>query len=145
MAAPGYLTVLAAVVVAAVLVASLVAIAGVLVDVDRQLGAVIDVVGAIVTSTAPVPDVVGAIAGDLGEAQRGLTTLLERKAGGAAAAADLVASVDPLARSAPEPTSNGATAPVAVPTAAPPRPAPRRPVVPAGRRGGFRFPSDWQQ
>lgn len=147
MHAAALVTILLSAIVAVALVTMLVAIARVLVGVDRQLGVVVDAVGAIIVATEPVAEVVASIDRDLDVSQAGLAALLERKAGGAAAAAALVASVDPLAAPARAP------APLTPPPLTPPPVAAvtngssplLRPAVPIGHRGGFRVPSDWQR
>ena len=95
-------TILIAVVVVLTLVAFLVAIARVLVGVQRAHGTVIAAVGTIVSKTEPVAEVVASLNGHLDRASGGLTDLLESKLG-ASAAAELVASVDPLTVTATKP------------------------------------------
>ncbi|MDQ3631686.1 MAG: hypothetical protein M3417_10550 [Actinomycetota bacterium] len=92
-------TILLAVLIVLTLVGFLIAIARVLVGVQKALETVIAAVGTIVTRTEPVAYVVESLNGNLDKASGGLTSLLESKVG-AAGAAELVASVDPLAASA---------------------------------------------
>ncbi len=170
MPAAAIATIILAVVVVLVLAIALLAIARVLVDVNKQLGAVIGAVGEITARTEPVNDVVGSIDTDLGTARDVLTSLLESKVG-ADGAAELIASVDPLAAAQaeadhtirysrqeeppPPPASAGARAsllPVEPPTEAEPTgPAPAEPVFddpePPTRSsfsggGGIRFGAD---
>jgi len=96
MPAAAVLTIIAAVVVIVVLAVFLLTIARVLLGVNRQLEAVIASVGTIATKTEPVNGVVRSITGNLGSAADELSSLLESKVG-ADGAAELVASVDPLA------------------------------------------------
>ena len=94
-------TIIAAVVVVLVLAGFLLTIARVLAGVNRTLGAVVGAVGTIASKTQPVDSAVRSIDGNLATAKEGLSALLEKKVG-ADAAAQLVASVDPLAQAPPE-------------------------------------------
>lgn len=96
MPAAAVVTIIAAVVVVLVLAGFLLAVARVLLGINRELEAVIGTVGTITSRTAPVNSVVGSISGNLATAEDGLTSLLASKLG-ADGAARLVASVDPLA------------------------------------------------
>ncbi len=94
-------TIIAAAVVVLVLAGFLLTIARVLAGVNRTLGAVIGAVGTIASQTQPIESAVRSIDGNLATASEGLSALLEKKVG-ADAAAQLVASVDPLARARPQ-------------------------------------------
>lgn len=96
MNAAAIVTIVAVVVVVLVIVVFLLAIARVLVGVDKSLGVVIGAVGVIAEKTAPVAYVVDSLNSNLGASSGALSSLLESKVG-AADAAQLVASVDPLA------------------------------------------------
>lgn len=104
MTAAAVATIIIAVAIVLTLVGFLIAVARVLVAIHHALTTVIAAVGTIVTRTEPVAYVVDSLNSNLGKASGGLTSLLESKVG-AAAAAELVASVDPLgaARVQPEP------------------------------------------
>jgi len=105
MTAAAVVTIVAVVLVVLVIVGFLLAIARVLVGVDKTLGTVIEAVGAIAAKTEPVAYVVDSLNSNLGQASGTLTSLLESKVG-AAGAEELVASVDPIAaarRAEPEP------------------------------------------
>lgn len=104
MPAPAIATIVLAVVVVLVLAGFLLAIARVLLDVHRKLGPVIEAVGMIASQAKPVDPVVRSITGNLATAQDGLSSLLESKVG-VDGAAQLVASVDPLAKESPSPRS----------------------------------------
>lgn len=101
MPAAAVVTIIAAVVVVLVLAGFLLAVARVLLGINRELEAVIGTVGTITSRTAPVNSVVGSISGNLATAEDGLTSLLASKLG-ADGAARLVASVDPLAEAPAE-------------------------------------------
>lgn len=105
MPAPAIATIVLAVVVVLVLAGFLLAIARVLLDVHRKLGPVIEAVGMIASQAKPVDPVVRSITGNLATAQDGLSSLLESKVG-VDGAAQLVASVDPLAKESPSPRSS---------------------------------------
>lgn len=122
MSAAAFVTIILAVVVILVLAGFLITVARVLVDVNRALGTVIATVGTIATKTEPVNSVVESINGNLGTARDALTSLLESKVG-ASGAAELVASVDPMAQAPAEQTMKlrDARAPGTQPTAEPPR------------------------
>jgi len=94
-------TIVIVVAIVLTLVGFLIAIARVLLGVQRALGGVIGAVGTIITKTEPVAYVVDSLNGNLDKASGGLTSLLESKVG-AAGAAELVASVDPLTAAAAE-------------------------------------------
>ena len=96
MDAAAVVTIAIATVVVLVLAAYLIAVIRVLVDTSGKLTTVIAAVGAIVQKTEPVEPVVRSINGSLTKAQDVLMSLLESKAGDQGAA-DLIASVDPLA------------------------------------------------
>ena len=100
MPAAAVVTIIAAVVVVLVLAGFLLTIARVLVHVNRQVEAIIAAVGTIATETKPVNPAVRSIDDNLGAARDVLTSLLESKVG-ADGAAQLVASVDPLAEAPP--------------------------------------------
>lgn len=104
MPAPAIATIVLAVVVVLVLAGFLLAIARVLLDVHRKLGPVIEAVGMIASQAKPVDPVVRSITSNLATAQGGLSSLLESKVG-VDGAAQLVASVDPLAKESPSPRS----------------------------------------
>lgn len=109
MTAAAIVTIIAVVLVVLVIVGFLIAIARVLVGVNKTLGTVIEAVGAIASKTEPVAYVVDSLTSNLGKASGTLTSLLESKVG-AAGAAELVASVDPLAtagRPSPAPSRIG--------------------------------------
>jgi len=108
MPAAAVVTILAAVIIIVVLAVFLLAIARVLADVNRQLGTVIGAVGEIAARTKPVEGVVVSINRNLAAAASTLTGLLDSKVG-AQGAAELVASVDPLAANggAPAASSGG--------------------------------------
>ena len=89
-------TIIVAAVIILVLAVFLLTIARVLVGVRKSLEGVIVAVGTIRAKTEPVNGVVESINTNLGGARDTLTSLLERKVG-ADGAAELVASVDPLA------------------------------------------------
>jgi len=101
MSTAALVTIIAAVVVVLVLAGFLLTIARVLAGVNRTLGAVVGAVGTIASKTQPVDSAVRSIDGNLATAKEGLSALLEKKVG-ADAAAQLVASVDPLAQAPPE-------------------------------------------
>lgn len=96
MPAAAFATIVLVVIVVLVLAVFLLAIARVLVNVNQQLAAIIGAVGQITERTAPVNGVVASIDGNLKVASDVLSSLLVSKVG-AAGAADLIASVDPLA------------------------------------------------
>jgi len=100
MPAAAVVTIIAAVVVVLVLAGFLLTIARVLVQVNRQVEAIIAAVGTIAAETKPVNPAVRSIDDNLGAARDVLTSLLESKVG-ADGAAQLVASVDPLAEAPP--------------------------------------------
>ena len=89
-------TIIAVVLVILVIVGFLLAIARALVGIDKTLGTVIDAVGAIAVKTEPVAYAVDSLNSNLDNAKGTLSSLLASKVG-AAGAAQLVASVDPLA------------------------------------------------
>jgi hypothetical protein len=158
MSAAAAVTIIAAVLIVLALAAYLIAISLVLKDITSKLGVVIGAVGTIAAKTEPVEPVVGSINRNLGAAKDLLNGLLVSKVG-AQAAADIIASVDPLGAG-----GNGGGAPAAAPApaqriqygsgggseadAAPPAPAPGR--APAGvghgttrlRVGGAAPPAD---
>ena len=101
MPAAAVVTIIAAVVVILVLAAFLLAIVRVLVGVNRTLGTVTGAVDTIISKTQPVDSVVRSIDGNLATARDVLSSLLESKVG-ADGAAQLVASVDPLAQAPAE-------------------------------------------
>lgn len=104
MPAAAVVTIIAVVVVVLVLAGFLLTTARVLVHVNRQLEAVLAAVGTIASTTKAVNPAVRSIDSDLGTARDILASLLESKVG-ADGAAQLVASVDPLAEApAPERT-----------------------------------------
>jgi len=122
MSAAAIVTIILAVVVILVLAVSLLAVARVLVGVNGQLGSVIASVGKIATMTEPVNPVVKSIDGNLGTARDVLTSLLVSKVG-VEGAAELVASVDPMADAPVEEGTmrfRGGRAPGDVPAAEPP-------------------------
>ncbi len=96
MPAAATVTIVLAVVVVLVLAVFLITTARVLVGVDKSLEAVLAAVGTIRAKTEPVNGVVESINTNLDSARDVLGSLLERKVG-ADGAAELVASVDPLA------------------------------------------------
>lgn len=120
MSAAALVTIAAAVVVILALAGFLLAIMGVLVGVNRRLKTVVAAIETVSAKTEPVDPLVRSIDSNLASAGDALNGLLESKVG-AGAAADLVASVDPLAetrrqRQAPsasraddEPSPEGAT------------------------------------
>jgi len=97
MPAAAVVTIILAVVVVLVLAFFLLATARVLARVNTQLAAVIDAVGTIATRTEPVDSVVRSINSNLATARDVLSSLLVSKVG-SDGAADLIASVDPLAQ-----------------------------------------------
>jgi len=103
MNAAAIVTIIAIVLVVLVIVGFLLAIARVLVGVDKSIGVVIEAVGAIAAKTEPVAYVVDSLNSNLDKASGTLTSLLESKVG-ASGAAQLVASVDPLSPIGPTPS-----------------------------------------
>ncbi len=103
MNAAAIVTIIAIVLVVLVIVGFLLAIARVLVGVDKSIKVVIEAVGAITAKTEPVAYVVDSLNSNLDKASGTLTSLLESKVG-AAGAAQLVASVDPLSPIGPTPS-----------------------------------------
>lgn len=103
MNAAAIVTIIAIVLVVLVIVGFLLAIARVLVGVDKSIGVVIEAVGAITAKTEPVAYVVDSLNSNLDKASGTLTSLLESKVG-ASGAAQLVASVDPLSPIGPTPS-----------------------------------------
>lgn len=101
MPAAGMVTIALAVVVILVLAGFLLQVARVLVDVHRKLGTVIDAVATIASQAKPVEPVVRSIDENLATGREVLGSLLESKLG-ADGAAQLVASVDPLAEAPAE-------------------------------------------
>lgn len=122
MSAAAFVTILLAVVVILVLAGFLITVAKVLVDVNSALGTVIATVGTIATKTEPVNSVVESINGNLRTARDALTSLLESKVG-ATGAAELVASVDPMAEAPTQQVMQlrDGRAPGTQPAAEPPR------------------------
>jgi hypothetical protein len=106
MPAAAVVTIIAAVVVVLVLAGFLLTIARVLVQVNRQVEAIIAAVGTIAAETKPVNPAVRSIDDNLGAARDVLSSLLESKVG-ADGAAELVASVDPLAEPSAERDTRG--------------------------------------
>jgi hypothetical protein len=132
MSAAAAVSIFAAVVVVLVLAGFLLAIARVLAGVSKQLDVVIGAVGEIAARTAPVTGVVDSINNNLSASADLLTGLLVSKVG-AEGAANLIASVDPLATNgaAPPPPRPTVTAerPAQLPPQLPPTEAPTRPEV----------------
>lgn len=96
MSAAAIVTVAAVVVVILVLAGFLLAIMGVLVSANRRLKTVVAAIETVSSKTEPVDPLVRSIDSNLASARDALNGLLESKVG-AGAAAELVASVDPLA------------------------------------------------
>jgi len=103
-------TIAAAVLIVVVLAVYLLALARVLRDVNRQLGAVVEAVGTMATSTEPVNEVVESIDRDLGAARHRLEALLIEKVG-ADRAAELIAAADPPPEADPRRSSPGGDRP----------------------------------
>jgi len=138
MSAPALVTIAAAVVVILVLAVFLLAVMRVLVGVNRTLKTVIGAIETVSSKTEPVDSLVRSIDGNLASARDTLNGLLQSKVG-ADGAAELVASVDPLAQARPQRRTPAAfpsdevPAPAATPQPAghdhdsePARPVPRR-------------------
>jgi hypothetical protein len=104
-------TIIAAVLIVLALAAYLIAISLVLKDITSKLGVVIGAVGTIASKTEPVEPVVGSINRNLGAAKDLLNGLLVAKVG-SQAAAEIIASVDPLGAGG---NGGGAAAPAAAP------------------------------
>ena len=105
MPAPAIVLIILVVVIVLVLAGFLLTIAKVLLDVNKRLGAVIGAVGTIASRTEPVNPAVQSINSNLGTARDVLTSLLVSKVG-ANGAAQLVASVDPLAEAPADEDTN---------------------------------------